>query len=304
MKILNNFVINGKHKFGIVRIYDNKLQMKGENYIFMETRADRIYEIIKQNGGRLTIKQIMNFLYKYDVEKGLRLKYDAVGATIRADNRTRAMQGKAQRFITFSDGTEERGYVSVNKDTKASRRKTDILANSQVQIPALLEERNEKTKTELREEIRKLTWQQFEEAFLESVLEALGFKNVVLTKKTRDGGKDAICAYQKALVRSQALVSAKHWKTRNVSVSEIQRMRGITGEFDSAIIITSAKFSKDAVLEAEKVHNQRSVLLVDMDYLVEICFTNKIGIKRIEIPDLYMIDDSFWKANKEYIKAI
>lgn len=270
----------------------------------MQTRADRIYEIIEVNGGRLTIKQIMSFLNKYDIEKSLRLKYDAVGATIRADNKTRTMQGKAARFSTFGDGEEERGFVSINKDIKASRKKTDILANSQLQIPALLQERNEKTKIELREAIRRLTWQQFEDEFLENILEALGFKDVQLTKKTRDGGKDAVCSYQKALVRSQALVSAKHWKTKSVGVSEIQRVRGIAGEFDTSIVITSSRFSKDAIAEAAKVQNQRSVVLVDMDYLVEICFQNKIGIERVEIPELYMLADFPVSVSKDYIKVI
>lgn len=270
----------------------------------MQTRADRIYEIIEVNGGRLTIKQIMDYLNKYEVEKNLRLQYDAVGATIRADNRTRATKGKAQRFSTYSEGEEQRGFVSINKDIKAARKKTDILANSQIQIPALLEERNEKTKIELREAIRKLTWQAFEDTFLENVLEALGFRDVRLTKRTRDGGRDAICSYKKALVNSQALVSAKHWKTKSVGVSEIQRMRGIAGEFDSAIIITSSRFSKDAVIEATKIQNQRSVVLIDMEYLVETCFENKIGIRRIEIPELYMLDDSLILANENNIKVV
>lgn len=259
----------------------------------MQTRADRIYDVIEKYGGRLTIKQIMNQLRKHDAEKNLRLQYDAVGATVRADNRTKIMQGKVPRFSTYTDGREERGYVSITREIKAAKKKTEILANSQLQIPALLEERNEKTKAELREAIKKLTWQEFEDTFLENVLEALGFKNVELTKRTRDGGKDAVCIYQKALVRSQALVSAKHWKCNSVGVAEIQRVRGITGDYDTAVIITSSRFSKDAIVEAGKIQNQRSVVLVDLEYLVEICFQNRIGIKKIEIPELYMMDDTF-----------
>lgn len=265
----------------------------------MKTRADRIFEIIEKNGGRLAIRQIMNHLKKYDEEKNLRLKYDAIGATVRADNRIRTMQGRAPRFSTSSDGNEERGYVSIYKDVKAGKKKTEILANPQIQIPALLEEKNEKTKLELREAIKRLSWEEFEDSFLESVLEGLGFRDIQLTKMTRDGGKDAICTYQKSLFKSQALVSAKHWKTTSVGVAEVQRVRGITGDFDCAIIITSSKFTKDSIAEASKIHNQRSVLLIDMDYLVELCFQNKIGVKNLVVPELYVLDEEFFDTQMQ-----
>lgn len=260
----------------------------------MPTRADRIYQIVQNHAGRMSIQQILQALKKCDEEKHMRLTQEAVGATIRMDNRIRSGHGLAQRFSTFSEGLEERGYVSINKEVKASRKKTEILANSEVQIPALIEERNMKTKSELREAIKKLTWEQFEDSFLSVIMEALGFNCIEITRLTRDGGKDAICIYQRALIKSKVLVSAKHWKSSSVGIAEVQRVRGIKGDFDTAVIITSSKFTKDAVTEAENVQNQRAVVLVDMDHLVNICFENALGIKNVEVPTLYTVEDNFF----------
>jgi restriction endonuclease Mrr len=260
----------------------------------MATRADRIYQIVQNHSGRMSIQQILQALRRCEEEKRMRLTPEAVGATIRMDNRTRNSHGFTPRFSTYGEGLEERGYVSINKEIKASRKKTEILANSEVQIPALIEERNMRTKSELREAIKKLTWEQFEDSFLSIVMQALGFNCVEITKQTRDGGKDAICIYQRALVKSKVLVSAKHWKANTVGISEIQRVRGVKGDFDTALIITSSKFTKDAVLEAENVQNQRAVVLVDMDNLVNICFENCLGTRIVEVPALYKIEDEFF----------
>lgn len=259
----------------------------------MTTRADRIYEIVLAHSGRMSIKQIMQTLKKSDAERNLKLTYDAVGATIRMDNKTRNVQGKVTRFITAADGVEERGYVSLNKTVKASNKKAEILADSASQIPSLIAERNLKTKEELRERIKALSWEVFEDSFIESFLEAIGFKNIEITKKTHDGGKDALANYQRGLVKSKILISAKHWNSNTVGISEIQRVRGIKADADTAVIITSSRFSKDALAEAENVQNQRAVVLIDMNYLVDICFENNICVKNVELPELFIIHESF-----------
>jgi len=132
-----------------------------------------------------------------------------------------------------------------------------------------------------------MSWQEFESNFLIQIMEALGFRSIEITQKTRDGGKDAICKYKRGVVESEAIISAKKWKTQKVSADEVQRLRGIRGNADTAIIFTSSKFTDSAISEAMPSQNQRSVVLIDGDLIVETCFSSGIGVKEIKIPTLY-----------------
>jgi restriction endonuclease Mrr len=260
----------------------------------LNTRADRIFSIINNNGGRMHIRELTQELGKLDEEKCMRLTAEAVGSTIRMDNKIRSSHGTAPRFLTNSDGSETRGYFSITKENKASKSKSQILAKTQVEIPALIEEANQRIKSELREAIKKLTWEEFQQGFLESLLKGLGFNVISLSKLTRDGGKDAVCTYKRGLVKSSALVSSKHWNSSKVGIAEVQRVRGIKGEYDSAIIITSNTFTQVAIEEAENAPRHRAVILVDINQLVDICYEYGVGVNSVEIPTLYTIDNEYF----------
>ncbi len=131
-----------------------------------------------------------------------------------------------------------------------------------------------------------MSWQEFESSFLAEILESLGFSQVEITQRTRDGGKDAECTYKRGLVQSRAIVSAKHW-SKTVGVQEVQRIRGIKGESDTGIIVTSNKFSPDAIKEAAPSQNQRAMVLIDGDLIVETCFEHSISVKAVDLPKLY-----------------
>lgn len=262
----------------------------------MDTRADRIFNIISNNGGRMHIREITQELAKLSEEKCMRLTAEAVGSTIRMDNKVRSSHGIAPRFITFGDGSETRGYFSVTKENKASRNKTQILANSQIEIPALIEEVNRKIKMELKEFIKRLSWEEFQQEFLESLLKGLGYNVISLSKLTRDGGKDAVCVYKRGLVKNSALVSSKHWSSSKVGIAEVQRVRGIKGDYESAVIITSSTFTQVAIEEAENAPRHRAVILVDINQLVDICFEYGVGVKSVEIPTLYTVDTQYFSG--------
>lgn len=118
------------------------------------------------------------------------------------------------------------------------------------------------------------------------VLEALGFNTVEVTQRTRDGGVDARCFYNRGIIRSEACVSAKKWK-QSVGVGEVRGMRGVHGNHDTIIIFTSASFAKPAKEEAEKRHmNPATVVLIDGDLIVDTCFREGIGVKKIPIPTI------------------
>lgn len=253
----------------------------------METRADQVVAILRNGGGRMKVADVHSQLIKQEGIDSDSIHPSIVSATVRQDNYTRRNAGRVVRFNIYADGSEERGVISLAKESKSLRKQASVLDGFEDPIPELIEEHNERVRSQLKEEIGKLTWREFESNFLENVLEALGFTDITITERSHDGGKDAVCSYKRGLVQSQALVSAKHWKSQSVQLDEVQRMRGISSNADSAVIVTSAKFASGAIEEAKPSHNQRAVVLVDGDLLVETCLEHGIGVSERKLPALY-----------------
>lgn len=265
-------------------------------------RADRIYEIINNTPEkRLSISDIMDKLAEIEglpaetlcgVNSKARFS-TLISATVGNDNKSRFSSGKDLRFKTFGYGEEDRGYISIKEQAKTESTKTKILNDYAEQLPSLIQEANNKAKEKIRGEISNLSWVDFESQFMLLILESLGFSSVELTQQTRDGGYDAKCKYNRGLVKSEAIVSAKHWKTKNVASDEVKFLRGIKGDTDTGIIFTSAKFTPDAVREAAPSQNQRAIVLIDGDLIVETCFKHSIGVEKIELPVLYKFNGFF-----------
>ncbi len=256
----------------------------------MITRADKIYDVIRNNGERLRVYDIRTLLAAK--ERISDIKGAVISATVRADNMTKTLRGKVPRFNIYGDGNETHGYVSIQTATEVEKNLHGILKNSATQIPALVEQANKNVRKKIREMIINMTWKEFETNFLLSILESLGFNSITLTRPSHDGGKDALCVYRRGIVESSAIVSAKHFK-KNVGVAEVQRVRGISENADSAVIITSSDFSKAAKKEAKVVwQNHRSVVLVNLDLIVETCIDNEILITQVPLPKLFKIQDN------------
>lgn len=249
----------------------------------MATRADRIEEILQKAGSRLSVAEISRRLAER--EGVTELVSATVSATVAQDNKTKDASGRAPRFNTFGDGGEEWGFVSLRRAAPPVKERD--LQKLRAQIPQIIEAANLETRRQLKDAIAQLSWQQFEANFLVRVLEALGFQGVELTQLTRDGGKDATCRYKRGIVTSEAIVSAKHWNGQKVPVAEVQRLRGIKGNSDTGIIVTSSSFTSEAQNEAAPSQNQRSIVLVDGDLIVETCIAHEIGVRPISLPNLY-----------------
>lgn len=258
----------------------------------MTTRADLISEILKSNNGRLSVADILSHLAEKEGISVDDFNTSIISSTVRQDNRTRSNKGLAKRFKFLGDGEEERGFVSLIEQVSIGNKK-QILDNPNSQIPALIEAANKKVKEQLKAAISNLSWREFESSFLTQILDALGFEDIQITQPTRDGGKDAYCNYKRGLVKSEAIVSAKHWTDKVIDASEIQRLRGIKGNSDTGIIVTSSTFSNNALNEAIPSQNQRAIVLIDGDLIVDTCFEKQIGVKIVNIQNLYEFDTSF-----------
>lgn len=255
-----------------------------------ESRADRMHRILSEAPDRrLSVAECRDKLA--EEEGSSELSTTIVSATARQDNNLRRISGKSIRFNVYNDGSEQRGYISITKEIEISNTIKTFAKNNIDQLPTIIQQANNEVRKKLKEQISNLSWQEFEDNFLTKILESLGFSDIVVTQRTRDGGADAICTYKRGIVSSEAIVSAKHWKTSAVPDSEVDRLRGITHLADTAIIVTSSRFSKPATEKAKPYGGWRSVVLVDGDLIVETCLKNKIGVITVDLPFLYMNTD-------------
>ena len=252
----------------------------------MAGRADRIVSILQNKGGRLRVQEILEELASLEKVALSDLHQATVASTVRQDNQTRVQKGQAKRFRVSGDRDEDRGYISLVPTQEAVRSVGQVLKRPGERLPPLVEQANSTVKKELKKAINDLTWREFESNFLSQVLEALGFTDVAITQPTRDAGQDAVCMYRRGIVKSQALVSAKHWQTGSVGPAEVLRLRGIDSAADTGIIVTSARFTRGAVDEAGRGRNQRSIFLVDGDMIVEACVEQGIGVEKTGLPSL------------------
>jgi HJR/Mrr/RecB family endonuclease len=259
----------------------------------MASRADRIFEILdRAPDKRLRVAEVHSQLAS--IEGAASLAPAIVPATVRQDNKVRRERGTRVRFNAYSHGDdvdggdEEHGYVSIAGGVHAASSVKQVLENPTDQLPAIIERANKNVRTQLKLAIADITWQEFEDRFLTNILEVLGFTGVEITQRTRDGGIDAVCSYRRGIVESEVIVSAKHWSVKQtVGVHEVDRMRGIPHDADTAIIITSSVFTRGAKERSTPERGLRSVVLIDGDLIVEACMENSIGVERVDLPYVY-----------------
>ena len=251
----------------------------------MITRADRIFEILKTEGPRMKVSEMVRVLSKQ--ENAPDMHPASVSTAVRSDNQLRDARGETPRFNHSGDGTDEHGYISIREKKESVNSIKAISEDYTMALPELIEKANDDTKRKLKAAISNLNWQEFEDNFLEQILDALGFSSIQMTQRTRDGGKDAECQYKRGLVESKAIVSAKHWKSKKVGLEEVQRLRGIQGNADTGVIVTSNTFSDVAIKEAKPSQNQRSIVLIDIDIIVTTCFSKGIGVEKVYLQSFY-----------------
>lgn len=115
-------------------------------------------------------------------------------------------------------------------------------------------------------EIPTTDWRVFEEIVAE-IFRGFNYE-VVLTKQSRDGGKDII-ALQKinGEVKQRLLIECKHWKGK-IDVKPVRELIGVAVQEDDLptgiILATTSEFTEDAGLLKEKPINSTSPIALDL----------------------------------------
>jgi len=242
-----------------------------------KNRSDRIEHLLTKAGGRMRGKDLHDALADLEGADRNVLNPATVSSTVRQDNIIRRNAGRPVRFNLYNDGDEERGYISMVAPG----------ATPVDPVPDLIKKTNALVQAELKASLENLSWQHFESNFLEHILDALGFSGISIARRPQNGCTDSLYVYDRGLAQSEAILSAKHWSSSNVGAVEVQRMRGIKGDAETAIIVTSSNFTAGAIKEAKPSQNQRSIVLVDGDLIAQTCLKHEIGATKRVLPALY-----------------
>lgn len=260
-----------------------------------ERRVDRIQGILEELHGRARVRDILQFLREREGNDSI--ANSAVSIAVNAENNRLDELGERPLFRTSRSG-EEWGWIRLEAETSFEP------GTAAEDLESTILETNRKIDAELHARLESMDWRVFESTFLAEVLEKLGFQEVVVTQATRDGGTDARVTYKRGIVEAKAIVSAKRWASRSaVSVEEVRMLRGIKGDEDTAIIVTTGRFTATAEREARPSQNQRVVYLIDGKRLVEICKRHEIGVRKVKLPELVVFDEELFPSKEEDLEV-
>lgn len=121
------------------------------------------------------------------------------------------------------------------------------------------------------------------ERFARRVLLQYGFRDVVVTGRSRDGGVDGHGLMHFGLAELNTAFQCKRWKG-TVGRPDVNQFRGdIQGRFDHGVFITTATFSPDAK-SASFQSGAVPIILVDGPRLVDLLIEKGLGVERGALP--------------------
>lgn len=143
---------------------------------------------------------------------------------------------------------------------------------------------------------------QFEE-FLKIYFEKLGLDEVSVTKRSRDGGVDltairpGIGNFSDSDVIHYYIQAKRFEPTSTIPVTSIRELKGTIPFGQKGIFVTTAKFSKDAILESNN-NPSNPVVLIDGKKLIESCIEHEIGFVFVPVFKKQLIQDMLSTNNK------
>ncbi|MDM8532171.1 restriction endonuclease [Anaerolineales bacterium HSG25] len=176
---------------------------------------------------------------------------------------------------------------------RVSRGVFGLSQNQPTGITQRIQELNQQTRSALHQRLSDMSPDQFE-VLVSQLLNDLGFEEdtIEVTSYSRDGGIDVRGVLNAAgITKINAAVQAKRWK-RNIRAPEVQALRGALTVHEQGIFITTSKFSKGAITEAQ-ASGKAPISLIDGPKLVSLLLTHEIGVNT-EQHTIYTLDTEWW----------
>ncbi|TYR36155.1 restriction endonuclease [Sphingobacterium phlebotomi] len=188
---------------------------------------------------------------------------------------------KTKYFIFLKDGTfwfKDKSYQENNHKEKKPEK--EMLPYKE--ITELQKKFNVIFKKNLLKQLGSVDPEDFED-FCRKLLVVYGFRNVKVTRKTRDGGIDGYGELKIGIATMEVAFECKRW-AQTVGRPKVSQFRGdIQGKFQQGIFFTTSNFSKEAK-DASLQMGAVPIILVDGHGIVELMMEKEFGVEKIELP--------------------
>lgn len=136
----------------------------------------------------------------------------------------------------------------------------------------------EAVKSELLDQALELHPRAFEELSAE-LIRRMGYRDVVVTPYSGDGGVDITAAFPCGPLAEQRFVFQVKRFRRSLGQRAVRELRGVLGEHDQGVLISTGTFLPSARRLAARWG--RPVVLIDGDRLAELLIEHDLGVKRV-----------------------
>jgi restriction system protein len=142
-----------------------------------------------------------------------------------------------------------------------------------------INQHNKRIRKELHKRLHAMDATEFEQFVGHRLLADLGFEDIEVTKRCKDGGIDVRgTLVVEEVIRIRMAVQVKKWK-HSIGTETVQQVRGSLGTHEQGLIITTGDFSPRARTEAARP-NAVPVALMNGEQLVALLADKQIGIAR------------------------
>lgn len=198
----------------------------------------------------------------------------SMSARIGGEIRRQRKRGETPRFVC-----PRRGMVGLSKWQSSG-------------FAGEINRHNKKVRQNLLQELRGMSWQEFEDLVAEKILEALGFKreSIEVTPYQKDGGIDArgILEACDGVVEIKMAMQVKRWENK-IQAPDVQKLRGSLATGERGMIITTSDFTSGARKEAVR-ESATPIALMTGEALISHLIVNEIGVKKHSLEDWIELD--------------
>jgi len=250
------------HEKDVCRTEDRALYVRGPKTGEKLSFTESAYRILEACGGKpMHYRDITRHALEHQMlDTSGKTPEATMYAQILSEVKRRKGRGEQQRFMILG-----KGMITLAKWQAKG-------------LAFQVEEANRKARQKLLATVKTMSPGDFED-LVGRLLAAIGFEEVEVTSRAKDGGIDVRGTLVVGdVIRTRLAVQVKRWK-QNVQSPVIQQVRGSLGAHEQGLVITTSAFSKGAKEEAERA-DATPVGLMNGEQLVALLVENEIGVRR------------------------